>query len=250
MIRTVLLDDDINSCAAAKAALALYEDVKVLDEFQNSSDFFDFLKLHSIDLVFLDIELHNEMGFDIARQLRVKFPSILIIFLTGHSTYAVDSFDFQPLYFLTKPISSDKMNIAMELVHSRMGQDEETSGSKIMFKGAGGYCVADVNDICYIERLNRKNFLVMETEEIQIAYYTMNELMDMLEDHGFFLCYQSYIISLNRLEWIGDEGHQMYYVKLRGRKEKIPVSRNYYGTLRQLLQNKLANEAKSNINRK
>jgi hypothetical protein len=87
----------------------------------------------------------------------------------------------------------------------------------------------------------------METEEIQIAYYTMNELMDMLEDHGFFLCYQSYIISLNRLEWIGDEGHQMYYVKLRGRKEKIPVSRNYYGTLRQLLQNKLANEAKSSI---
>ncbi len=195
MIKTVLVDDDANSRRAAAAALKDYEEIDVTAEFDCGEALFEYLQNNSAELVFLDIE--KETGFEIAAKLRDKYPKIMFVFLTGHSTYAIDGYDFQPVNFLTKPINPDKLRRTIDLVLDRSSGKKSFKSGKIMFKCIKGYNLIDTKDICYIERRGRKNWLVTGKGEVQIAYYTMGELMDMLEGYGFFLCHQSYIICKN-----------------------------------------------------
>ena len=65
----------------------------------------DFLKTHKVDpfdVVFLDIIMPGEGGFDIAKEMRGLFQKTYIIFVTTESSLVYESFDFQPFYFVPK----------------------------------------------------------------------------------------------------------------------------------------------------
>lgn len=236
-IRTLILDDDENSRLAAKTALQGFPDVELVGSCQNSRELFSCLKEQEAHLLFLDIELEQEMGFEIAKALRRDWPKLLIVFLTGHSSYAIDGYDFQPVNFLTKPINEKKLAKTMEEVRRRLGEQKEQSSARLMFHLSQGYRILDVRDICYIERENRKNFLHTETETLRIMNYTMRELEEMLSQHGFFLSHQSFLMSLYRVETVRDAGRQLYEAVLKGCQKPVPVSRNRYEELiRQLRQ--------------
>jgi DNA-binding LytR/AlgR family response regulator len=237
MIRTILLDDDVHSQKAACAALKNYEELQLTAAFQNSRDFFDYLEGHPAELVFLDIELEGENGFDIAKRLREEYPEMMIVFLTGHSSYAIDGYDFAPVNFLTKPIHPLKLQQTMEEIHRRMEHSQrQQSEAKLMLHMQQGYRIVAVQDICCIERRNRKIYMITAQGEQRIGNYTMRELEEMLEPYGFFCTHQSFLISLYRIEGIRDVGRQLYEAHLRDCAMPVPISRNRYEALRERLQ--------------
>lgn len=75
-----------------------------------------FLQFEKIDFLFVDIEMATS-GIDIARMLRDKVA--YIIFVTGHSTYALDAFS-EGDRFLVKPVSFEKF---METINSIISRD-------------------------------------------------------------------------------------------------------------------------------
>lgn len=231
-IRTVILDNDSNSIAAARAALAPFPELEIAGVFRGSGELFRYLEGDTAHLLFLDIELDGESGFDTARELRRRYPELMVVFLTGHSSYAIDGYDFHPVNFLTKPINPQKLRQTVDEVRRRRGDVAEQGGAKLMFHlKAGGYRILDVRDICCIERSSRKNYLFTEGEAIRIMNYTMRELEERLSRHGFFLSHQSYILSLYRVSGIRDVGRQLYEAELRGLERAVPVSRNRYEEL-------------------
>lgn len=236
-IRTLILDDDPNSRLAACTALADHPEIEIVGSFSNSRELFDFLEKDSALLLFLDIELDRETGFNVAQVLRREYPDVMIVFLTGHSSYAIDGYDFQPINFLTKPINETKLRQTVEEVKKRIRQNGGQRSAKLMFRLQQGYRILDVRDICYIERLKRKNYLHTAGETLCIAGYTMHELVQMLEEYGFFLCHQSFIVSLYRAQTVRDVGRQLYEVLLRDCSDPIPVSRLHYDELIKRLKN-------------
>lgn len=235
-IRTVILDDDANSRRAACTELAEFPEIEIIGQFSHSSELFDYLENHSVHLLFLDIELDEEMGFTVAQRLRLDYPDILFVFLTGHATYAIDGYDFQPVNFLTKPINKLKLEQTVAEIHHRLNQKSGQKSAKLMFRLQKGYRIIDVRDICYIERLNRKNYLHTSSETLCIAGYTMSELEAMLEEHGFFLCHQSFLISLYRVKAVRDIKRQLYEAEIQDCDKPVPISRNCYVELMKRLQ--------------
>ena len=234
-IRTVILDDDINSAAAAKTALSAYSEIEIVGSFSHSRDMFEYLRENTVHLIILDIELDRETGFAVARRLHSDYPELMIVFLTEHSSYAIDGYDFHPVDFLTKPINPVKLSQTVAEVEKRMKQQQGQRSAKLMFHLQQGYRIIDVRDICYIERKERKNYLHTENESLCIAGYTLHELEDMLVEHGFFLCHQSYLISLYRILTIRDAGRQLYEVLLKNCSEPVPVSRHRYEKMQKRL---------------
>lgn len=230
-IRTLILDDDANSRFAACTALSEFPEIKIAGHFGKISDLFSFLETSTADLLFLDIELDGETGFSAAERLKNEYPELMIVFLTGHSSYAIDGYGFQPINFLTKPINREKLAFTINEVKRRMEKNWGQASSKLMFHLLQGYKILDVRDICYIERFHRKNYLYTEDSELRIAGYTVKELDEMLSEHGFFLCHQSYILSLYRVTSVRAVGRQLYEAELRGCEKPVPVSRNRYEEL-------------------
>lgn len=230
-IKTMILDDDINSRLAARTALSKFDNIEITGEFENGREMFEFLKVNSASLLFLDIELNEEMGFDIAKRLRTEYPWLMIVFLTGHSSYAIDGYDFQPINFLTKPVNPVKLNQTVAEAEKRLRAQMKPENAKLMFRLKKGHTIIDIRDICYIERTQRKNYLNTINKTLQVSGYTMHELEDILSVHGFFMCHQSYIISLYRVIAVRDTGRQLYEVMLKDCKCTIPVSRGRYEEL-------------------
>ena len=157
MIRTILVDDEQLSLEAAAAALGKHPQIELVEKFTNSTKLFDFLLKESADLIFLDIELENETGFQIAKKLKNDYPDILFVFLTGHSSYAIDGYDFQPLGFLTKPINPLKLKNLLEEAGRRLEKGVRyKKEAKIMLRMMSGHRIMEVGKILYFARRNRK----------------------------------------------------------------------------------------------
>ena len=238
-IRTLILDDDPRSRKAAQTALEEFADVEIVGQFERSTQLMEYLANQSADLLFLDIELKDEFGFSVAERLRGKYPQLLVVFLTGHSSYAIDGYGFQPVNFLTKPINPLKMAQTIGEVRRRLAPDGRQRSAKLMFRMQQGYTILDVRDILFVERKERKNILhsAQEGEGTRISGYTMRELEEMLSPYGFFLCHQSFLVSLYRVRILRDVGRQLYEVVLQGWDTPVPVSRNRYEAMKQALEN-------------
>ena len=129
--------------------------------------------------------------------------------MTGHSSYAIDGYDFQPLNFLTKPINHTKLRQSVDEAKNRLNNQKSQRSARLMFSLSQGYRILDVRDICYIERSDRKNYLHTANETLHITGYTMHNLEEMLEEHGFFLSHKSFLISIYRVQIVRDIGRQL-----------------------------------------
>ncbi len=85
--------------------------------FRNAKEALSFAKTNRIDVAFLDIELAGESGLSLGRELSVINPRVNIIFLTGHSEYAMDALEMHISGYLMKPLTPRK--IKDEIAHLR-----------------------------------------------------------------------------------------------------------------------------------
>ena len=232
MIQTWIVDDDANSRVAAEMALSDYEDVDVTGRFSSGRELFAALERDRADLLILDIELGEELGFDLARKLKEKCPDLLIIFLTGHASYAIDGYGFHPVDFLTKPIRKSRLDEAMEEVRRRLyRRGPAREDVQIVLRTLSGSRIVEVKDLLFLERRSRRIYMTTVEGEERIANYTMRELEEMLEPHGFFLCYQSVLVSLRHISGVLDLGKGLYELTLNGSAARVPLSRNRHDEL-------------------
>ena len=232
MIRTWIVDDDAGSRVAAETALSAYEDVIVTGRFSGGAELFEALQSDRADLLILDIELGEELGFHLARELKECCPDLLIIFLTGHASYAIDGYGFHPVDFLTKPIRQSRLDEAMEEVRRRLThQGTPRADVQIVLRSLNGSRIVDVSQLLFLERRSRRIYMTTTEGEERIANYTMRELEEMLEPHDFFLCYQSVLVSLRHITGVIDVGKGLYELSLKGTAVKVPLSRNRHDEL-------------------
>lgn len=80
-------------------------------------------KKDAFDLLILDIEMDEMTGMELAKKLRAGHNRVSIIFMTGYEDYLLEGYTVQPIYFLLKPVSKEKLESALcldwEINHTR-----------------------------------------------------------------------------------------------------------------------------------
>ena len=118
-MRAICIDDEE---LVLKLTVSMCEAIPQLDEvrgFTTVKDAMDWLKLHTVDLAILDIDMPEMNGIALAAKLKSKYPSISIIFLTGYSEYAVEAFEVHASGYLLKPLNKDNLNSEIEYALAR-----------------------------------------------------------------------------------------------------------------------------------
>lgn len=238
VLNTLIIDDDMLYTKYLKKLLEEFNDIKLIAEAYNEKEFFDVINKNKIDLVFLDIEIGQTSGFDIAKLLVNMYPEIMIIFVTGHSNFAIDGYEYEPIDFLSKPIQYLKLQRAVKKAIARKSKLTDYSTAKLKVQNGGQLELISVLDILYIEKIGKK-VRVNCINERKIEYQeTIKAVYDYLKNYNFYKCHQSFIISLDKIKSIKVDNvlsAHGYYIELIGTKEKIPLSRNYYNELRDIL---------------
>lgn len=81
--------------------------------FTNTEDAFACLAREQVDVLFLDMEMIDFHGLQVAAKIKDDYPDIQIIFVTAHSQFAVEAFDIEATDYLLKPVRENRLVKAM-----------------------------------------------------------------------------------------------------------------------------------------
>lgn len=175
--------------------------------FTNPFSAMNFLLKNPVDLVFIDINMPELSGIELLKALPV-LPKI--IFTTAYSEYGAESYEFNAVDYLLKPIKYDRflrgVNKAFDLsslkkeVTSVSANSETHSHSVLIKSGSKTFKIA-ADDIFYIEAAG--NYMLFYTQKGKImTLLPMSEILKMLPSNTFVRIHKSYIISLKHIEVI------------------------------------------------
>lgn len=93
--------------------------LEIKGAFTNAADALRFLEKETVDLVFLDIEMIDMHGMQVAKQILQKRPSLQIVFVTAHAQFAVEAFEVEATDYLLKPVHEKRLLTALKKAHNR-----------------------------------------------------------------------------------------------------------------------------------
>ena len=230
MYRIVLCDDDQIFAEQFKKQLASFFSKYMLDYsftyYSSLSELENSITPDKIDLLFLDILLGNENGLTYARNLRKDHQMIPIIFITSSMDYAVDSYDVFPLYYLTKPVQTPRLETALLRALS-------SHGCTVMFPGSHKTLIIETTVILYMEVYNHTVRIHKTDGGIETVNGNLNDIEKRLPPLLFSRIHRSYLININYVRTI-----RPYYVLLSD-ESRLPVARNRYASIQAGLLNQL-----------
>ncbi|QSB08727.1 response regulator transcription factor [Lysinibacillus fusiformis] len=235
----VLLVDDKEICLK-EIALALnnFKYIEIVGEISQGKEVLNFLQDNAVDLIFLDIELEDTNGFELARVIQSNYPDIMIVFLTGHVELALDGYIYQPLDFLTKPINLFRLERSLSKARNLKSKDKENANknAQIGVHIDGGLEIIKVKDISYIEKIGRKIYIIRKNGEKFTSSDSLQKLENIFCDYNFFRSHQSFLVPIDSIKSIHlDQFKRTYKLQLEDVNEQLPLSRDKYIELKKIL---------------
>lgn len=239
MINCIIIDDEPKAIELLELYVKKVEFLNLKESFNNSVSAVSFVQENNIDLIFLDINMPDLNGIDFLESISVK-P--MVIFTTAYSEYAVESYNFEAIDYLLKPILFPRFLKAVSKAQELFQLKNKTISSKkiinetsikpekIFIKSGTDIHQILINDILYIE--GARNYLFVFTKEKKIiTLMRMKELEEQLPKDQFVRIHKSYIIAHQYIDLI--ERHQVII-----NDKKIPIGRNYREMFLKTISNK------------
>lgn len=193
--------------------------------FTTGKQLLNYIEKKHIDILFLDIDLGEESGIEIATILANKYPNLVTVFVTGHREFAQEAFEVEALGYLVKPFDIKKMeSILRKAILQVSGlQNEEQSVNEIVITNENLKKKISCNDILYIQRQQARSIIVTADKEYSI-YETITSLSERLGP-DFVRVNQGEIVNINQISDIKDN-----YVLVKNGPE-MSIGRTYRKTL-------------------
>jgi two-component system LytT family response regulator len=222
MLKSIIVDDEPKSRENLQIVLQDFvSDVAVEALCSNVDEAIAAIQNVKPDIVFLDIEMQQETGFDLLNKLQeIDFE---VIFITAYSEYAIKAIKFSAIDYLLKPIDIEELKSAVQRVaQKREGRTSRrlqvlrdnlsTSAKeklKIALPTAHGIIFTGIENILYCEASS--NYTVLYTADGRefVASKTLKEYEDLLTEYNFFRIHHSYLVNIGAIKKYvkGDGGH-------------------------------------------
>jgi two-component system LytT family response regulator len=211
MIRSLIVDDEQNNRLTMNVLLTRYcEGVEVISEAGTVKEAVLKIKELKPDLVFLDIEMPFENGFQLFKYFtNIDFD---VIFTTAYDEYAMKAFRYSAIDYLLKPIDLQDLREAISRVTKNKIQPElnkirlqtleynlDNSFQKIALPVIDGFEFIDIDNIIHLEA--DSNYTIVNTVKGKhIVSKTLGDFENMLTPSNFFRVNRSNLINLNFLK--------------------------------------------------
>lgn len=148
------------------------------------------------NLIFLDVELGNEIGFDLIEELRAFYNALpLIIMTTAHDHYAKQAVNNDVLYFLSKPIDNDELQKAL----AKFEKAQAEQRNHLVIKDKNGHTLMQYEDIVYIEAQSNYSDIYLKYGKKNTISKTLKEIESLLPN-TFLRTHKSYLVNTRYIE--------------------------------------------------
>jgi len=113
LIKCVIIDDEIEACDRLQSLLEKIPNVSVITAETKVETGIKKVIALSPDIVFLDVEMPKENGFEVVKEIRAKNVFPTFIFVSGYNQYAIKAIRNAAFDYLLKPVDIDELNEAI-----------------------------------------------------------------------------------------------------------------------------------------
>jgi len=224
MTNAIIIDDE----PLAIQLLASYADkidtLTVLATFTNPLEALTFLRDHKVDLIFLDVQMPELSGLQLAR---LTDDNTAIIFTTAYSDHAVEGFELQAIDYLVKPITLERFLKSVNRLEGRSSSNsfQDPAEEFIFIKTEYRHQKVDLNDILYLKGMGDYVSIYTKSEKV-LTLENLKSFELKLPSSTFMRVHKSYLISTRHIEYIEKS-------RIIIGKEHIPIGATYLEAFRQ-----------------
>lgn len=219
LLKTIIIDDSKVVLSVLSKYVQDTKELQLYGVYESATSAIKDGNLAQADIIFLDVEMPEITGIQLAKNLDLKTD---LVFISQSKEYAVDAFNMNATDYLHKPISYDRFLESVNRVRSK-GVREDASNSEWLFLRAGGsWCKVLFSDINHI-KANNNTVLIYTREGSKEYNIKLGELQNKLP-HEFIKVHRSYIINQNSIVEVDRE-----FVRVGSKS--VPVSRTYVDEL-------------------
>ena len=231
--KILLVDDQPTAAQASIDALTNFVSKDQILYASTAAQAIQILDSTPLAAAFLDIDMPDTKNFSLAKYIDQKHKGLPYVFLTGYANFAAESYDYEPLDFLTKPIDV----VRLEKTFARLAQKkEEIPSGKIAIRSKNDYILVDPQEISYIFRNQRKSQINCLDGKTLFVSAAIEQLQLIFEDYNFFRCHKSYLIPCGQIVQVRSGQYGRTYEAVLTDGSVIPISRNRYPALREKLE--------------
>ena len=214
MITTLIVDDDVKNIKVLKALLEEFcPQVTIVGEANNAKEAIQLIHQKKPALVFLDIEMPYENGFEMLDELRpVDFE---VVFITAYDNYAIKAFKYSALDYLLKPVNIQELQAAVRKVEKQMQtqntnlkleaflhnvKSNKAELQKIAVPGMEGLTFIDIKNIIRCESDGNYTHIYLLQKQKITSSRNIKEFEELLPESIFFRIHNSHLVNLNHVK--------------------------------------------------
>lgn len=234
--KVLIVDDERLARKDIRSKLSVYNNLDIVAEAEDVKSAVGEVNKHSPDVIFLDIQMPGESGFE----LLDRIPSdIKIIFVTAYDEYAIRAFEINALDYLLKPIETERLEQSI----ARLGETsvEKKHELKTLEYDDHLLLVLDnhlkflkINTIIYISACGNYSEVFTSNQKKSLTLKSLKEWETRLPANSFCRIHRSTIININFIERIEDWMNYSYRIYLKDIKEPFVLSRRYALKLKEI----------------
>ena len=211
MIKIAILDDDKTALMISTSAVEAFLKEKnaeyKLFSFSNPLNFIASAKEEKFDLSFLDIDMPEMSGLEVANQLTEIAKNGQIIFLSQREDLVFECLKFHPFGFIRKSKLIDDFSLMMNQFFQTIN-NVESDETKIEFIDKTKTFSFKIKEIVYIEGDRNYQKVVLKDKSSQNIRVALGQLEEKLKDHGFIRIHKGYLLNYLYIRSI--EGEEVY----------------------------------------
>lgn len=226
-LKVIIVDDEPRAHKILENYIARTPELQLEGNFYDALSALDFLHKNKVDLLLLDITMPELDGFGLLR--RIGAPP-KVIFTTAHSEFAVESYEYNAIDYLKKPIAFERFQKAIhKLQHWMMiGVSIDAPVDYIDLRIDGTMRHIPLANIFYIQSLG--NYVKVYVEgKVLITQITTKDIEFALPKSSFLRIHKSYIVNKDKIESYTDDE-----VVIRG--EKLQIGKTFKKYVHEMLE--------------
>ncbi|MEP1096509.1 MAG: response regulator transcription factor [Cyclobacteriaceae bacterium] len=221
----IILDDEPHAIDILKRYVEKTPSLELKGTFRNPLKALDFLHKEAVDLIFLDVNMPNLTGIQFLKALKTK-P--LIIFTTAYSSYAAESYEWDAIDYLVKPITLERFlkavgkarDIGDKASVAKVSPRTQTDSEEVISLKSGRQTHrVKLSEILFVSK--QSNYLEINFSDRKILIRAnMGDIFSWLPEDRFCRIHKSYVVSLEKVSVI--ESNQV-----RVNKIVLPLGSSY-----------------------
>lgn len=236
-INAIIVDDERPARKELIFLLQDFPEIKILGEADSITSAIELIQSMKPDLVFLDIQLSGENGFDLLNKIPVNFN---VIFVTAYDEFAIKAFDVNASDYLLKPVDPKRLEVSLKRI---LEPPENKPPAKKVFNYADSIyvkqnnCTArfieiqsiivitSVGNHSKIETLDGNSYIILKTLKCWEAE---------LPNTHFSRIHRSTIVNIKHIIHINSYSKSHHQVYMKGIESPFEVSRNCFKNLKKV----------------